>query len=133
MANRARWAGNSDVLVAATARATPEMIRAGLPATGFAPDGRAVQFALDEDPGTPVLLLQPATVAFGVDPEGTRAKAPRRARATISTIEDELAAVTYARGGVGTRPASGSAGANLTGATVLMSGSSGCDPLTAVT
>lgn len=125
MADRALWSGTPDVLVAAVARPPAEFVQTATPATGFTPNGQTVRFALDDHPGGRVLLLEPAVVAFGTDPEQARAAAPHQNRRTVSTRGEALAAELRQQHDVG--PHGLRSGPMVVGTLSLA-----CDPETAI-
>jgi|GEM_PF-2329840 len=90
--DRTGWAGTPDVAVAGLPRGFEELYReSGKRAriTVHTTSGEARSVSLDERFAQPLLLVRPAKVSFGADPEIRRAKAPKRSGRTIATLQEE--------------------------------------------
>jgi hypothetical protein len=94
--DRALWTGTADVVVAGMSRSFRELYAAAgstARVTGYTTDGQALSIGLDEYFKPPLLLVRPAAVRFGSDPEAARQAAPKRSSKTISTRGEELLSV----------------------------------------
>jgi hypothetical protein len=90
--DRSLWTGTADVAVAGIGRSFEEMYAesgARTRMTVHTTGGETRSVLLDEKFGPPLLLVRPAKVDFGADPEARRAKAPRRSGRSITTRQEE--------------------------------------------
>lgn len=91
--DRGLWTGTHDVVVAGSDRNWRTLYGVDGPqayVTGYTTAGQELQIRADEYFKPPLLMIQPAEVSFGPDPEMKRRTAPKRSGNTISNREEEL-------------------------------------------
>lgn len=91
--DRASWTADQGVAVSGVSRTLSDIYAAKGAAARvmvYAPGRRTLSVGLDDQFHVPLLMIKPAEIDYGVDPEATRRAAPRRTGTTITTREEEF-------------------------------------------
>lgn len=91
--DRASWTGSDDIVVLGVASTVKERLGSRPVSFGYDVRGRAVAIPILAAVPFPFIVIEPRSKSFGADPEAARRAASRRTSSTVSTREEELAAM----------------------------------------
>lgn len=92
--DRTTWEATPDILVFGTSAGLADRYKAGERELGFRTTGESDFVSVWTHSLQPYIAIRPTTSDFGGDPEAERAKAPKRARSTVTDRKEEYLAAT---------------------------------------